>query len=61
MYDFILASFVPVFAGGCHMATPHISETTLDTAKIFHICSSPIRLAIYMKHGENQKIISLYK
>ena len=40
LYDFMLASFVPVFAGGDHMVTCHISETTLYTAKKFHTCSS---------------------
>ena len=54
MYDFILSSFVPVFAGGDHMVRPHISETALDTEKKFHICSSPIPLAMYMKFYKNR-------
>ena len=54
MYDFILASFVPLFASGCHMATPHISETALDTVKKFHTCSYPIPLAMYIKFYKNR-------
>ena len=54
MYEIILASFVPVFASGGHMVTPHISETTLDTAKTFHTCSSPVPLAMYMKFYKNR-------
>ena len=37
MYDFMLASFVPVFAADYHMVSCHISETTLYTAIKFHI------------------------
>ena len=37
-------------------ADPHISETTIDTAKKFHICTSPIPLAMYMKFHENPTI-----
>ena len=59
IYDFIIASFVPIFAYGCHMATTHISETTVDTAKKFHICSSPVPLAMFMKFPENQTIFSI--
>ena len=35
-------SFVPSNDGDDHMNMAHISETTLDTAKKFHICSSPL-------------------
>ena len=38
------------------MATTHISETTLDTAKKFHIYSSPVPLAMYMNFHENRTI-----
>ena len=48
------AIFVAVFAGGEHMVTPHISETTLDTAKKFHISSSLVPLAMYMKYYKNR-------
>ena len=34
------------------MATAHISETTL--AKKFHLCSSPLPLAMYMKFDKNR-------
>ena len=36
------------------MVTPHISETTLNTAKKFHICSSSVSLAMYMKFYKNR-------
>ena len=54
MHDFILGSFVPSNACGDHMVTPHILETTLGTAKKFHICSSSVPLAMYMKFYKNR-------
>ena len=50
MYDFMLASFAPVFAAGDHMIMAHISETTLYTVIKFHICFSPTILTlVHMK------------